>query len=514
MNTGGAKQFGGTKYGDDLTGGVENDTLYGYDGHDILRGGNGADVLKGGIGNDLLEGGADADELDGGDGTGDIAVYFANTVNDAVDVDLQGALDGTGIGTRGMAAGDRLKNIEGLIGTRYGDTLAGDGNSNVLYGADIEASGPNDNDHLYGRGGADGLFGYAGNDILDGGEGADVLDGGEGRDTADYTSSPDAVEIDLSQATVIARGGDAQGDVLKSIEALVGSRFNDTLTGGAGENHLYGGIGNDTLIGGVEDSLWGGVGNDRLVNGHVIFEGSLGRNIDLATGTATNAEETDTLVNVVYVTGGDGNDTITGVSGTNNVSGINDTLQGGAGFDHFIASYGNDSIDGGADGGEITYFFVSASGVNLDLQHGRATKFNGQQDTLTNIWHAWGSRADDIITGDDDHGNILFGLDGHDTIDGGIGNDTLWGGDGGDTLIGVSTIAGSDVDELHGEQGNDSIVGGAEDVLYGGAGDDTLEGGHVVFEGPGRTINLKTNISTVTNPQGVTYETDVLRNVR
>jgi len=503
VNTGGAKQYGGTNYSDDLTGGIDNDSLFGGAGHDILRGGNGADLLRGGEGNDLLEGGDGADELDGGDGTGDIAVYFANTVNDAVNVDLTRA---TQIG--GMAHGDRLKNIEGLMGTRYGDTLAGDGNSNTLYGADIEASGPNDDDHLYGRGGADGLFGYDGNDILDGGEGADVLDGGAGRDTADYTSSPDAVTVDLSQATVVATGGDAQGDRLVSIENLVGSRFDDNLTGGAGRNDLYGGVGNDTLVGGAEDSLWGGVGNDRLVNGHVIFEGSLGRDIDLAAGKATNAEETDTLVNVLYVTGGDGNDTITGVSGTNNLLGVNDTLLGGAGFDHFVASYGNDSIDGGTDGGEITYFFVSASGVNLDLQHGRAIKFNGQQDTLANIWHAWGSQGEDIITGDDGHGNILYGIDGDDTIDGGGGNDTLWGGEGGDKLIG-----GLGVDELHGEQGNDSLVGDADDVLHGGAGDDTLDGGHVVFDGLSRTIDLRTRIATVTNAQGTVIETDVLRNV-
>ncbi|MGO4527210.1 Calx-beta domain-containing protein [Microvirga sp. 2MCAF35] len=506
VNTGGAKQYGGTNYSDDLTGGVDNDSLFGGAGHDYLKGGNGADLLRGGEGDDRLEGGDGADELDGGAGTGDVAVYFG----DAVDVDLARTTAGIG----GMAQGDRLIGIEGVIGTRNGDTLAGDGNSNILYGADIDASGPNDHDHLYGRGGADGLFGYDGNDILDGGEGADVLDGGAGRDTADYTSSSGPVTVDLSQATTVATGGDAQGDRLISIENLVGSRFDDSLTGGAGRNDLYGGVGNDTLVGGAEDSLWGGAGNDRLVGGHVIFEGPLGRNIDLAAGKATNAEETDTLVNVLYVTGGDGNDTITGVSGTNNLIGVNDTLQGGAGFDHFVASYGNDSIDGGADGGEITYFFVSGSAVNIDLQHGRATKFNGQQDTLANIWHAWGSRGDDSITGDDGHGNILYGIDGDDTIDGGGGNDTLWGGEGGDTLIGTSTIGGAGVDELHGEQGDDSLVGGAEDVLYGGEGNDTLDGGHVVFEGPGRSINLKTNIATVTNGQGTVIETDVLRNVR
>ncbi|MGO4705197.1 Calx-beta domain-containing protein [Microvirga sp. 2MCAF38] len=502
VNTGDAKQYGGTNYNDDLTGGVGNDSLFGGAGNDYLKGGNGADVLKGGEGDDRLEGGDGADELDGGDGT-DIAQYFGN----AVDVDL---VRGTGIvtGIGGMVDVDVLTRIEWLIGTRNGDILAGDNNSNVIYGADAVASGPNDNDHLYGRGGDDALFGYEGNDILDGGEGNDILDGGAGRDTADYTSSSRAVLVDLSNGSV---GGAAQGDRLISIENLVGSAYDDSLTGGDGENHLYGGAGNDILVGGREDSLWGGAGDDRLANGHVIFEGSLGRNIDLAAGKATNAEETDTLENVVYVTGGDGNDTITGAGDADHF--INDTLEGGAGSDHFIASYGDDVIDGGADGGEITYFYVGNGvyGVNLNLKSGQVTKYTGQHDTLINIWHAWGSRADDVITGDDNHGNILFGIDGNDTIDGGGGNDTLWGGDGSDKLIGGADVS---VDELHGEKGNDSLVGGAEDVLYGGEGDDTLDGGHVVFEGPGRTINLKTNIATVTNAQGAVVETDVLRNVR
>lgn len=47
--------------GDRITGGVRNDTLFGYDGNDTLTGGSGNDVLVGGDGKDRLIGGDGAD---------------------------------------------------------------------------------------------------------------------------------------------------------------------------------------------------------------------------------------------------------------------------------------------------------------------------------------------------------------------------------------------------------------------------------------------------------------------
>src|SRR5262249_23673961 len=41
--------------------------------------------------------------------------------------------------------------------------------------------------------------------------------------------------------------GDAQGDVLVNIQDLVGSRFNDVLSGDAGNNRITGGLGADIL---------------------------------------------------------------------------------------------------------------------------------------------------------------------------------------------------------------------------------------------------------------------------
>ncbi len=120
------------------------------------------------------------------------------------------------------------------------------------------------NDTLIGNDIANILLGMRGNDTLDGGAGADTLDGGVGVDTASYVRSTVAVDVNLTRATQV--GGHAQGDVLVSIENLVGSNLNDVLTGDAIANILDGGAGNDILRGGAgNDILRGGLGNDTLV---------------------------------------------------------------------------------------------------------------------------------------------------------------------------------------------------------------------------------------------------------
>src|SRR3546814_3997261 len=79
--------------------------------------------------------------------------------------------------------------------------------------------------------------------------GGDRIDGAGGFDTAVYSGSAAGVKINL--ATGAVSGGDAQGDSLSAIEAVVGSGFADTLTGDADANRLEGGGGNDAIDGGA-----------------------------------------------------------------------------------------------------------------------------------------------------------------------------------------------------------------------------------------------------------------------
>ena len=96
------------------------------------------------------------------------------------------------------------------------------------------------------------VYGFDGNDTMRGGSGADTLDGGghayaahtpwmytqEGGDTVDYGASDAAVDVDLTRAT--QTGGHAEGDVLIGVENVVGSGFNDSITGDAAANFLSG----------------------------------------------------------------------------------------------------------------------------------------------------------------------------------------------------------------------------------------------------------------------------------
>lgn len=88
-----------------------------------------------------------------------------------------------------------------------------------------------------------------------------------------------------------------------------------------------------------------------------------------------------------------------------------------------------------------------------------------------------GSALANKISGDSGS-NILYGLDGNDTLDGdlnngggAVGNDTLYGGNGDDWIEGA---IGSDL--LDGGDGNDTLVASyGADQLTGGAGSDTFE---------------------------------------
>lgn len=97
-----------------------------------------------------------------------------------------------------------------------------------------------------GLGGNDTIKLGIGDDTGQGGEGADAINGGPGFDTASYASSLTAISLNLQTSSL--SGGDATGDVLTSIEAIIGSGYADTITGDNVANRLDGGGGNDTLL--------------------------------------------------------------------------------------------------------------------------------------------------------------------------------------------------------------------------------------------------------------------------
>ena len=323
-------------------------------------------------------------------------------------------------------------------------------------------------DQLLGLEGNDTLLGNAGNDLLDGGAGADVLNGGLGTDTATYANSQAGVTVNLTAGT--ASGGDAQGDTLTAIEAVIGSGYDDTLASSTAAHTLQGGAGNDVYILGIAG---------------VVVEEQAGNGIDeVRTGVATLSIATyDNVENLTYTgttafngTGNAGNNTLTGGIGNDQLRGGagNDVLIGGAGNDTLFGGAGSDALQGG-DGADIASYADASTGVTINLKTGIHTGF-AAGDTFDSIERITGSTFADRFVGDAG-ANVFDGGTGDDTIDysssaAGISVDlttgAVAGGDAeGDTLYSIEGAVGSAFnDTLSTVTAGKTLAGGAGDDLY------------------------------------------------
>ncbi|MFQ6186448.1 hypothetical protein ACLMJV_31740 [Sinorhizobium meliloti] len=104
--------------------GIENPSGSRY--ADVLGGNGYANILNGGDGNDMLIGGIGSDNLLGGNGI-DTASY-ANAPSAVV-----ANLSGSSVNTND-AAGDIYSLIDNIVGTNYGDEVAGNSTANALSG--------------------------------------------------------------------------------------------------------------------------------------------------------------------------------------------------------------------------------------------------------------------------------------------------------------------------------------------------------------------------------------------
>jgi Ca2+-binding RTX toxin-like protein len=290
--------------GDDIVlGGGDNDRVAGHDGNDLVAGGaddgrvrvNGAGAItRFDIGDTISgDGGADRFVWQKGDGVdwlldfrpseGDTLTIYGYGGFQAVDrVDGQTVLvmdtnsaivlndfyPLNGVGgpfpgitfVPGSATAPDLPVERGPIhGGMGADSLAGTNRADRL-------DGLHGDDTLSGLAGADTVEGSFGDDLLIGGAGPDLLDGGADLDTASYADAPAGVTASLGQPG--GNAGHANGDVYVSVENLVGSAFDDALSGDGAANRIEGGAGADSIGGGAgQDSLVGGVGQDLLTGG-------------------------------------------------------------------------------------------------------------------------------------------------------------------------------------------------------------------------------------------------------
>lgn len=470
-----------------IFGSVFADTLIGNSAKNTLTGFDGDDLLAGGPGDDTLDGSAGTDYADYSGASGGMTVNLATKTSSGPD------------------GADFLISIEGVIGSDFADQLTGsdaqdffrprggndtiDGaggkdwiwyiDSTIPITADLGAGfvtqpdGSRDTfvsiEAIAGSLAGDTIIGSAGDDEISGYQGDDKLTGGAGFDTVHYRAST-AVVVNL--ATGKASGGDGN-DTIAEFEAIVGSSFNDTLTGDGLANTLNGRVGNDALDGGA------GLDTATYVNA------SAGVTVSLATGTATGGDGNDTLVNIENLVGTSFDDTLIGDAGIN-------VLTGGAGNDVFEGKLGQDTFDGGS-GTDFTSYVNASASVSVNLATGVVAGPDGS-DVLISIEGVFGSPFADTLIGSEGL-NFLRGNGGDDILDGGAGNDYAdyrgatgavqvnlalgisAGADGIDLLLNIESIRGSAFDDtLTGDANSNILRGGlGNDAIDGAGGDDWAE---------------------------------------
>ena len=162
---------------------------------------------------------------------------------------------------------------------------------------------------------------------------------------ANYELATAGITVNLQIAGAQIIGGDQGTDTLLSIENVVGSAFDDAITGDGNDNSLIGSSGNDTLTAGDgADNLRGDAGNDVLNGGAGIDTASYAFAVgnivaNLQTGKATG-EGTDTLSGIENLVSGSGNDQLIGDAKDN-------VLDGGQGNDLLFGKDGDDTLIGG-----------------------------------------------------------------------------------------------------------------------------------------------------------------------
>lgn len=435
-----------------------------------------------------------------------------------------------------------------ITGTTGNDTLTGTANADQISGLE----------------GNDTLNGGAGNDVLDGGAGADTLNGGTDTDTATYTNSAAGVTVNLT--TGVVSGGDAQGDTLTSIEKVIGSDFNDTLSSSTSTaTTLEGGVGDDLYIVGNQAVIVieaAGNGTDEVQTALATLSIANYANVEKLTYTGAAAFTGSGNASDNIISGGGGNDTLSGGAGADQFfgnggtdtvsygdtatgvsinlktgvhtgiaagdtydgieiikgSGYNDTFAGDASANNFNGFNGIDTID----------YSSSTAAVNVNLTTNVVSGGDAQGDTLALFENVTGSDFNDILVGTS-YSNIFSGGAGSDTIDGGAGTDGAWylsssgavqidllagttaGGDAdGDTLISIEDLMGSSFgDNLTGNALNNRLEGGGgDDIIDGGDGTDQIFGdfgNDSIIIKDGNAYGGSGNDQITVNGQGIAY---------
>jgi Ca2+-binding RTX toxin-like protein len=332
--------------------------------------------------------------------------------------------------------------VHNVIGTEFDDTISGNSKAN----------------RLEGRGGRDTLEGGAGSDVLVGGDqddtyvfagpgdlGIDSIVDLQGSNTLDFSRMAQGVNVDLldpysgsyTAQKINSQLSLSMGPWFAAVDNVIGTEFDDTISGNSKANRLEGRGGRDTLLGkSGSDQLLGGTGDDTLEGGpgEDTLEGGTDNDRYRFTGAADLGS--DTVIDPSNVKTG--------------------------GFDS--QGMETDELDFGGLAQGITFDLSKPNEVQ-QVNTLLKLKFSGAIDNVM------GTDLDDVITGNS-LSNRIEGRKGNDVLRGQAGDDFLYGGDGNDRLYG-----GDGTDQMYGEGDDDILVaidGTTSDILYGGSGRNNL----------------------------------------
>jgi Ca2+-binding RTX toxin-like protein len=452
---------------DEVVGGLGNDQIDGGAGNDNLQGNEGDDLITGGDGNDTLLGGDGNDTLTSGqDGSPDRGFPGLYPVDATPDDDRDSLVGGAGDDL--IRSGDDADTLEG-----------GAGNDRLEAGFD--------DDTVDGGAGNDTVIAGEGNDTVGGGDNDDLMFGGDGPGGTDPTEIPDATDPDPDNNRDSLSGGAGN-------DTIYGQDDDDTITGGSGNDLIFGGIDEDLIDGGSgDDDLRGGEGADTITGGDgndTVFGQQDNDLIDTSGGdeplpdagypglypSDTDPENDRDSVSGGLgddtITTGDDADTITGDDGNDVIdAGVDDDLvDGGRGNDTILGSEGDDTIDGG-NGDDLIYGGLAGIVDVVELPDAVDLRPDNNRDSII------GGDGNDTIYGRDDDDTIDGGA-GNDLIDGGIDEDSILGGTGNDTVLGsqgADTAAGGDDRDVFLIGTQEQGIGDSIDGNEGGDDVDTLD---------------------------------------
>ena len=284
-----------------------------------------------------------------------------------------------------------------------------------------------------------------------------VWDAG-GTDTLDFSGYNQVSTIDLRQGHFSNVGGlvgnvsIAMGAVIENaiggagVDAIHGNSANNRLTGGLGDDNIWGGNGSDTAVFSGNRAAYTITYGTELIAGVVpsqitTVSGPDGTDVLRGVEFLQFADQTVTVAHTssagILLEGDATSETLNGTTYADYLYGADgdDTINGGDGSDVINGGRGADTLNGG-NGVDTLDYSNSTGGVTVNMGTGTSSGAAGS-DTFNGFEQLRGSNYNDTLTGSE-AGESIYGWGGVDTINGGGGDDLLVAGAG--TLVGAADV--------------------------------------------------------------------------